>query len=262
MRSGRILAACALLSVSMWANAASQKVAVRAYINVTSGCQAATVAFLEGLQHRYAPRVTLEIIDFGDQGKGLQRWRQSGHRCMTIEVAGWDRVKFPYGGKTRAVAFRMPVGLHWTHADLEHAVQAALVGKLREASEGEVAVGETAMQVRAEVTTGSATAKGKRYAAVMINGNNAVLIPAGGKRGAASGRAEAAAAALRKWLSGGVKPSDLVVAHAAEGWWVLAGGKRVVVATAADGKSMGMQPKALAEGWVSGIRHALVVRGR
>jgi hypothetical protein len=261
MRVGRILALGALLSLGIWANAAQQKVAIRAYINVTSGCQAPTEAFLEGLQHKYAGKVSVEFIDFGDGGKGLARWRQSGYHCMTIEVNGWDRVKFPYGGKTRAVAFRMPVGLHWTHDDLEHAVQAALAGKLQQASEGEVATGETSVQVRAQVTTGSAVAKGKRYAAVMINGNNAVLIPESGKVGNASGRAEAAAAALRKWLSGGVKPSDLVVAHAAEGWWVLAGGKRVVVATAADGKATGMQPKAVAEAWVSGIRHGLVMKG-
>ena len=110
MRVGRILALGALLSLGIWANAAQQKVAIRAYINVTSGCQAPTEAFLEGLQHKYAGKVSVEFIDFGDGGKGLARWRQSGlpratrsSRCQIPRSRRYLRSRFSARGRSWSI---------------------------------------------------------------------------------------------------------------------------------------------------------------
>lgn len=240
--------------------AGRQPVAIRAYINVSSGCQAATVDFLNGLKARYAPNVSLEMIDFGDESRGLKRWQQSGYRCLTVELNGSPLAKFSYQGKPVVVAFRMPVGFGWTHADLEHAVQSGLRGQLQRATEAEVAARQQPARLKAAVSTGPVSLQGKSYAGVLIKGNRALLIPAGHDKAAASKRAAVAATALRAWLARPVRPSDLTISRASTGWAVLAAGKSVVIATPADGKALGQQSQAVAEAWLSGIKHALAVK--
>lgn len=109
---------------------------ILAYINVTSGCQQATVDLLRSLPAKY-PGVAAELVDFGDGGAGTQRWEAAGLRCMTIEINGHSLVKWPVDGQTKFMAFRMPAGFYWDHEDLEQAVQAALAGKLQPATEQE-----------------------------------------------------------------------------------------------------------------------------
>ena len=267
----RILPLCAMslfalsvLTLALLPVAASaaerQHVAIRAYINVSSGCQAATVDFLNGLKARYAPNVSLEMIDFGDQGRGLKRWQQSGNRCLTIELNGSSLVKFPYRRHLVAVGFRMPAGFNWTHADLEHAVQAGVRGELRPATEADVAAAARPVKLNVAVTTGRTRARGVSCATVLLNGNQALLIPAGASASAAAKRASLAARALRQWLAKPVKPSALTVAPSAGGWKVLAGGSKIITATAQDGKAMGQSPQAVAEMWLSGLKHGLAVR--
>lgn len=246
------------LAPALALGAPRQHVALRAYINVSSGCQAATVDFLNALKARYAPHVTLEIIDFGDRGKGFRRWQQSGHRCMTIELNGSALVKFPCNGASQAVAFQMPAGFSWGHPDLEHAVQAGLRGELQPATVAEVEAAAPPQLLRATVATGSTTANGRRFATVTINGQIAVHIP--GTPAQATPRARAAATALKGWLAKPVKLSQLTVQQVTGGWKVLAGGKGVITATAADGQAYGQQPRAVAESWAAGIKHALVGR--
>ncbi len=250
-------AALALVPVLAW-GAPRQNVAIRAYINVSSGCQAATVDFINGLKTKYAPNVSLEMIDFGDRGKGTRAWQQSGHRCMTIELNGSSLVKFPYNGKMQAVAFQMPVGFNWTHADLEHAVQAGVRGELQPATAAEVEAAAPPQLLRATVTAGSTTANGRRYATVVINGQIAVYIP--GATSQASQRANQAVSVLKGWLVRPVKLSQLTVQQVTGGWKVLAGGKGVITATAADAQVYGEQSRQVAEGWVGGIKHTLVGR--
>ena len=256
----RLSLACLLLVLPVALPAAAQKVSIRAYINVSSGCQAPTVDFLRQLKAKYAPAVSLELVDFGDGGEGAKRWQRSGHRCLAIEVNGSPLVKFPYQGKMRAVAFRMPVGFMWTHADLEHAVQAGLKGELQRATEAEVSAGQQATRLNAQVSTGQARLHGKRFAAVLINGHQAALIPVGKSTTAADKRASSAAKALRGWLAQPVKITDLTVKHTPSGWRVLAAGNTVITATAADGKALGKQPQAVVGAWLSGIKHALAAR--
>lgn len=111
-------------------------VRILAYINVSSGCQQATVDLLQSLPTKY-PGVGVELVDFGDGGQGTDRWRQAGLRCMTIQINECSVVKYPVAGKMKVMAFHMPAGFYWTHEDLELAVQAALAGKLQAATEEE-----------------------------------------------------------------------------------------------------------------------------
>jgi hypothetical protein len=259
MRRTLLVLALGLLAATAWAGPV-QRVTIRAYINVSSGCQAPTVNLLNTLKARYAPNVSLEMIDFGDQGRDLKRWQQSGYRCLTIEINGSPLVKFPYQGKTVAVGFRMPAGFNWTHADLEHAVQAGLRGQLQRATEADLTASVRPVKLNASLSWGPVKAKGISYAAVLINGHQAVLIPAGKNRAAAGRRAAAAVATLRAWLAQPVNPSALTIAQSAAGWTVSAAGKPVVTATVADGRAYGRRPQAVAETWLSGIKHALAVK--
>jgi len=125
-------------------------VQLRAYINVSSGCQQATIDFMQGLKQKY-PRLQVELVDFGDGGAGLDRWQQSGYKCMTLEIDGHSVVKFPLNGKTKAVAFHMPAGFSWEHEDLAQAVAAAMSGKLQPATEEEAMEGVSPEQMKAKV---------------------------------------------------------------------------------------------------------------
>ena len=118
------------------AEAPAPALRIMAYVNVTSGCQQATVDLLRSLPTKY-PGVQVELVDFGDGGAGTKRWEAAGLRCMTIELNGHSIVKVPVNGADKIMAFHMPAGFYWTHEDLEQAVQAALAGKLQPATEDE-----------------------------------------------------------------------------------------------------------------------------
>jgi hypothetical protein len=137
---------------------------LRAYINVSSGCQEPTVQFLRGLKEQY-PRLALEVIDFGDGGAGMERWQQSGHKCMTMEINGQSVVKYPQGDKLRAVAFRMPAGFLWTHEDLAEAVKAAMEGRLQPSTEDEAMAETSPEQVKAKLEQLRKLKSGKAAAA-------------------------------------------------------------------------------------------------
>lgn len=255
MRRNLIVIAMVLLPGLLWASPRQERVTIRAFINVSSGCQAQTVDLLNALKTNYAPNVALELTDFGDQGRGFRRWQQSGYRCLTIEINGSPLVKYPYHGKTHAVSFQMPAGMNWTHADLEQAVQAGLSGQLQRATPAEVAACAPARKLEATVATGTATASGKSFATVTISGKLVVAIP--GASADASRRAKNAATTLKAWLAKPVRLSDLTLKRTAYGWAVLAAGKAVATATTTDGKAFGRDPSVVADGWLSGIKHAL-----
>lgn len=144
-----VLAGCPAQKPAASAPPAPPPVKLLAYINVSSGCQQATVDFMKGLQQKYS-RLQLELVDFGDGATGFDRWQKSGHKCMTLEIDGNSVVKFPYEGKEKAISFRMPVGFLWNHEDLEQAVRAAMQGTLKPATEDEALVGISPEQMKAK----------------------------------------------------------------------------------------------------------------
>lgn len=260
MRRNLIVSAMLLLPGLLWASPRQTQVTIRAFINVSSGCQVATVDFLNALKTRYAPNVALELTDFGDQGRGFRRWQQSGYRCLTIELNGSPLVKYPYHGKTHAVGFQMPAGMNWTHSDLEQAVQAGLKGQLHRATPAEVTACAPPRKLSATVATGTAKASGKSFTTVTINGKPALAFP--GVSADASRRAKTAATTLKAWLAKPVRLSDLTLKRTAYGWAVLATGSTIATATTADGKAFGRTPQVVADGWLSGLKHALAGPGR
>ena len=159
-----ILAGCQTQQQSVTGPAGPPPVNLRAYINVSSGCQEPTVQFLHHLKEQY-PRLQLELIDFGDGGAGLERWQQSGHKCMTLEIDGQSVVRYPVGNKMRAVAFRMPAGFLWTHDDLAEAVKAAMSGQLQPATEDEAMAETSPEQVQAKLQEYQKAWSGKAAAA-------------------------------------------------------------------------------------------------
>ncbi len=90
-------------------------------------------------------------MDFGDGGAGAARWEQSGLKCMTLEINGHSIVRYPLDGATKVMAFRAPAGLYWTHEDLTAAVQAALRGELKPATEEEFLSGGGAAPSEADM---------------------------------------------------------------------------------------------------------------
>jgi hypothetical protein len=131
-----VLAGCLAPRPAAIPSAARPLLSILAYINVSSGCQQATVDLLNSLPAKH-PGVEVQLVDFGDGGEGTKRWEDAGLKCMTLELNGHSIVKYPVNGADKVMAFQMPAGFYWTHEDLEQAVQAALAGKLQPATEAE-----------------------------------------------------------------------------------------------------------------------------
>jgi len=229
---------------------------------VSSGCQEPTVALLKSFSTQYPGRVTVEIVDFGDEGAGEKRWKASGYDCMTIEINGSPLVKFGAGEQVKTVALRQPVGFWWTHDDLKSAVAAAVEGTLQQGTEEEAMAGQPARKVKAKVVVEEVKREGKSSARVLINERPAMLIRASSTAGSPAERAEAAAEVLRHWLSKPVKPNEIDRKEVAGGWAVRVNGTIVAVATGADGKAMGGPPEQVAKKWLVGIRQGIAIAAR
>jgi hypothetical protein len=242
--------------------AAPPPVKIVAYINVSSGCQEPTIDLLKGFPGQYPGRLNLEIVDFGDEGKGNQRWKQSGYDCMMIEVDGSPLVKFETGGRTKTVALRQPVGFWWTHEDLKAAIAAAVAGNLQRGTEEEAIAGQPARKIKARVVTEEVKREGKMLARVLINERPAMLIRLSSGGESPGHRAETAAKVLRDWLKEPVKPNEIDRKQVTGGWAVRVRGKTVAVATAADAKAAGGAPDQLAKKWLVGIRQGIAIAAR
>lgn len=236
-------------------------VRIVAYINVSSGCQQATVDLLQQLALQNQGPLTLELVDFGDGGSGARQWQDSGYTCMTIEINGSPNVSFPVNGVAKTVTLQMPAGFLWTHEDLQAAVAAALAGKLGTVSPEEAAAAQPATKVKAKATVGPGTREGKPVARVLINGKPTIvlLLPEGDK--SPQQRAQAAADVLNAWFSKPLKPSDLEAKPTSGGWALTVNGQLVVTATKADAEAMGVDPQKLADVWLGAVRHLVIALG-
>ena len=229
---------------------------VTAWINVSSGCQQATVDLLKRLAEQYKGRVEVEIIDFGTP-EGAQRWQQEGLACMTIQFNGADAVTFPTGSGTKTVVFRMPEGFLWEHVDLIAAFDALAAGTLHAATEQEIAellapvpihLKVRAQEVR-EIDDGT-------YAQLVVDG--VVIARLYGRHAGktAAQRCKAAKDALTQWTSRPVSPADLSTAKSKDGWGVYANEILILLVTDEEAKAYGVatNPRALAEAWLRELR--------
>jgi hypothetical protein len=237
-------------------------VKITAYINVSSGCQQPTIDLLQGFEGQYPGRVSLELVDFGDEGRGNKRWKDSGHDCMTIEIDGSALPKFDTRTGPKTVALRQPVGFWWTHDDLEAAVAAAVARKLQRGTEEEAIAGQPPRKVRAEIVTEEVKRDGQASARVLINERSAMLFRTSSTAGSPIERADAAAEVLRQWLKGPIKPSEIDRKEVSGGWAVRVGKQVVAVATVADAKAANGTPDQLAKKWLVGIRQGIAIAAR
>lgn len=237
-------------------------VRITAYINVSSGCQEPTIELLKSFPKTYPGRVRVDIVDFGDQGAGNKRWKESGYDCMIIEINGSPLVKFDSGGKPKTVALRQPVGFWWTQEDLKAAVAAAVNGTLQRGTEEEAIAGQPSRKIKAKVVVEEVRREGKTWARVLINERPAMLIRVGAEGKSAVQRAEVAAQTIREWLKNPVKPNE-IDRQAAKGGWVVRVNKKVVaLATEADAKAMGGTAEQVAKKWLVGIRQGIAIAAR
>lgn len=128
MKSRRLLCISALLAgLSALPALAAGPVKITAYVNISSGCQKPTEQLLQDLAKKYARRVAIEVVDFGEAA-GRKRWQADGLHCMTILVDGSEKADIVYKGVNLQVAFQMPPGHNWLLEELETAVRQKLDG--------------------------------------------------------------------------------------------------------------------------------------
>jgi len=232
-----------------------EKIKVKGYINVSSGCQQPTVDLLQKMAKEHE-RLDLELIDFGAD-EGNRRWRQDGFTCMTITVNGHQTVTFGAEGHRRIVTFSYPPGFQWLLPDLEAALKDAVAGKLYYGEEP----GATKIQSRMptlRVTAREATINGVKVGEVLVNGEVAMRLRTTYEDLPPLQRAERAAARLRKALTAGFRPADIRAAKLADGKMALAVKEQAIcIADEAQARMLNTTPTALAKGWASSLKKAL-----
>ena len=246
---------------------ASGKIKISAYINVTSGCQASTVALINELGMKNRDLVDLEIIDFGSP-EGERRWRSDGLECMTILFNGSPVLRFPGpDGAPKTVVFSMPAGFSWELDDLKQAFAALKSHKLEMLTEEQA---RQELEPKAATLAASTRLAGKDTE-LQINDKPmfAIKAPAGGKT--ASQRAEAAKLAIDRWAKSPIHPSQLSLAPAEaqagkpastakaqqQDMLIQADGQVIIRITAADAKAAGAAgTQQLATTWLKALKDA------
>jgi hypothetical protein len=223
---------------------------VDAWINVSSGCQQATVDLLKQLATQYAGKIDVSVTDFGTP-EGADKWRLAGLHCMTIQFNGKNAVTFPVEGDNKTVVFQMPPGLLWEHPDLKAAFKALDAGTLREASDEEVQ--QLTQPVKVDLHPRAEGAKfflGQRLIAT-LEGKEGGLSPAA--------RASAATKAVEKWTAGPISPSDVTPAKGPDGWGVYGGEVHILSPTSDDALDLGpaATTEAVARMWASNLQKAV-----
>jgi hypothetical protein len=123
----RAIVATLLAGLAACPAAAAEPLKITAYVNISSGCQKPTELLLQTLAKKYAGRLSVEIVDFGEPA-GRKRWQADGLHCMTIRLNGSDKADIVYKGAPLQVAFLMPPGHAWLLEELETAVRQKLDG--------------------------------------------------------------------------------------------------------------------------------------
>jgi len=231
-------------------------VKVTAYINVSSGCQQATVDLLQQLEQKYAGRVQVEFVDFG-KSPGIERWRADGFSCLTILINGQQTVTFGPPGERRRVTFSFPAGLQWEHEDLEQAIAAAVDGTMAAGAEAGAQSRETE-PVKAAVTTSSAQGK----AQVRVDGRVVFEFAKPFDELSPADRAKKSADRLRNVFAQGLSPSAIQVVSQEGACSVQALGAQLAVAGEPDAQAANVSAQELAEKWATNLKKSLVAASR
>jgi len=229
-------------------------VALKAYINVSSGCQQDTVDQLKRWEQH--PRVTLDLVDFGSP-EGNKRWRQDGYSCMTILLNGHHKVTIGEQGHRRIIDLTMPPGFNWLPEDLDEAVQQAIDGRIYYGEEpGASQVVRRAPQIAIEAREGQAN--GREIGQVIIGKTAAITFSTTYQELSPFRRAERAVARLKRALINGLTPAQIRAEKQNNAWTVMAGTEAIAVANAEQADRAGVTAQALAKGWAAKTKQALV----
>jgi len=235
--------------------ASNKPIAVKGYINVSSGCQQVTVDLLKRMAAQNS-RLQLELIDFG-QAEGSRRWRADGFSCMTILINGHSTVTFGPRGSRQVVTFHYPPGFQWTVQDLEGALKAALDGTIYYGEEA----GATKVESRLptlRITSREGVINGRKVGEVLVNGQVAVRLRTTFDGLPPLQRAEQAAARLKRAMAvPGFQPSSIRVDTVTDGVALIAGDKVLCIADPPQAKLLNTTPTKLAQGWDASLTKAL-----
>jgi len=239
------------------------KVEVHAYINVSSGCQADTVALLEKLVADNAQYVDYQITDFGSS-EGAKEWMAAGLDCMAILFNDSPAVVLEgRGGQSQLVIFERPAGQGpWTHEDLRATFAAIRKGTFRSATQAEIDQYRQPVKVDVQVIAQQVQdldKPGKQYGQVVMDGQVVMVFKQAAGRRSPVQRAQAAAGALREWLSEPVLPSDLDLEELDDGFGLLVAGIEVAQATKKDAEEPGIVTKKLCATWAKAINSTVMM---
>jgi len=236
--------------------AGGQTIPIKAYINVSSGCQQDTVDLLQRMAGQNA-RIKLELIDFG-QAAGSRRWRGDGYSCMTILLNGHSTVTYGPRNKRQIVTFQYPPGFQWALPDLEGAIKAALDGTIYYGEEPSATKIESRLPTL-RITSRETLLNGKKVGELVINGEVAIRFRTSFDNLPPLQRAEQAAARLKRAIAApGFKPSSIGVEKVTDGIGVIANSKVICIADESQAKLLSTTPTKLAQGWASSLKKALV----
>lgn len=234
----------------------TSRVQVVAYVNADSPCQAGTIELLRGLAGETPTRLHLTIVDV-DTPEGRDRWEESGHDALAIEIGGSSTVTWGQGESRRTISFLHPAGFAWSHDDLRAAIAAALAGELRPADPAE-AEGVRLMDVTVRGQSIRVEDEGAETGQLIIQDQIVLEVTAPREDLAPGQRVALAAATLSVVLEKSFTPNQLRTEQADGGTALVAGEAAVLVATETDVAGREISTGTLAEQWRRAVHEALI----
>jgi hypothetical protein len=104
----------------------AEKVTIKAYLNLGSGCQQETINLLNNLAREYNGKVFVEYIDFSTK-EGLERTRKDGLSCAGLVINGKQTYAIvDKNGVQKDVTFSHPINTQYTADDVKTVVRMLL----------------------------------------------------------------------------------------------------------------------------------------
>ena len=158
-------------------------------------------------------------------------------------------------GEEKTVVFFMPAGFSWSHEDLEDAFAALKAGELTILSEDE-AKQEVAPRELDVTVAIKDTDDGSQ---ILVAEEPVFTVMAGLDDATAADRANAAKAAIEKWLAKPVQPGDIQVSEKDGAVVLMVGPVEIITVTDEDAqKASAENAKALAMEWAAGLKKVIM----
>jgi len=104
----------------------TEKVNIKAYLNLGSGCQQETIDLLDNLAKEYSGKVFVEYIDFSTK-EGAERTRKDGLSCAGLVINGKQTYAIiDKNGAQKDVTFSHPINAQYTADDVKTVVKMLL----------------------------------------------------------------------------------------------------------------------------------------